>query len=219
MERRFKGVIFDMDGTLLDTIGDVEHCANLVLGRYGFPPLSRDFYGDHIHEGDENFVKKVLLHFGEVDGLADRVLIDMRREYESHCDVFTKPFEQIRELLTAVRDLGLKTAVLSNKEDGLVKGLARKMFPDNRFEEAIGTHGTEDRKPNPENALKIASSFEAHPSEVIMLGDSRIDMLTAAAAGMSLAGALWGYGSAEELDKSGAEILIGKPLDLLPHLK
>jgi phosphoglycolate phosphatase len=219
MARHFRGVIFDMDGTLLDTLGDVEHCTNLVLERYGFPPLSRDYYGDHIHEGDENFVKKVLLHFGETDGLVGKVLIDMRREYGAHCDVFTKPFDQIRELLSAVRDRGLKSAVLSNKEDGLVKELARKMFPDNRFEEAIGTHGTEDRKPNPGNALKIAAAFEASPSEVILLGDSRIDMLTAVAAGMVPAGALWGYGSAEELSTNGAEILIEQPLDLLTHLK
>jgi phosphoglycolate phosphatase len=218
MERHFKGVIFDMDGTLLDTLGDVEHCANLVLGRYGFPPLSRDFYGDHIHEGDENFVIKVLSHFGEVDGLVGRVLIDLRREYESRCDVFTKPFDRICELLSSLRNLGLKTAVLSNKEDGLVKELARKMFPGNRFEEAIGTHSREDRKPNPVNALRIASVFESRPAEVILVGDSRIDMLTAAAAGMVPAGALWGYGSAEELTKSGAEILIETPTDLLTHL-
>jgi phosphoglycolate phosphatase len=208
-----------MDGTLLDTLGDVEHCTNLVLARYGFPSLARDYYGNHIHEGDENFVRKVLLHFGETDGLVGKVLVDMRREYESHCDVFTRPFDQIRELLSVVRDLGLKTAVLSNKEDGLVKELARKMFPENRFEEAIGTHGTEDRKPNPANALKIASSFEASPPEIILLGDSRIDMLTALAAGMVPAGALWGYGSAEELSANGAEILVEKPLDLLAHLK
>jgi phosphoglycolate phosphatase len=219
MGRRFRGVIFDMDGTLLDTLGDVEHCTNLVLARYGFPPLAREYYGDHIHEGDENFVRKVLLHFGETDGLVGKVLVDMRREYESHCDVFTKPFDQIRELLSVIRDLGLKTAVLSNKEDGLVKELAVKMFPESRFEEAIGTHGTEDRKPNPENALKIASSFEASPSEIILLGDSRIDMLTALAAGMVPAGALWGYGSAEELSANGAGILVENPLDLLAHLK
>ncbi len=219
MGRFIRGVIFDMDGTLLDTLGDVEHCTNIVLGRYGFPPLSRDYYGGHIHEGDENFVKQVLLHFGETDGLVGKVLGDMRKEYESHCDVFTRPFGQIRELLNAVRDLGIKTAVLSNKEDGLVKELARKMFPDTRFTEAIGTHGTEDRKPNPANALRIAASFEARPSEVILLGDSRIDMLTALAAEMVPAGALWGYGSAGELSTNGAEILVEKPLDLLTHLK
>jgi phosphoglycolate phosphatase len=218
MGLRVKGVIFDMDGTLLDTLGDVEHCVNLVLKRYGFPTLSRESFGGLIHEGDENFVRTLLSRFGEVDGLAAKVLVDLRREYESHHDVFTVPFDGVRELLGAVRGLGLKTAVLSNKEDGLVKDLAAKMFPENGFEEAIGARGAEDRKPNPGNALKIASSFDARPSEIVLLGDSRIDMLTAAAAGMIAAGALWGYGSEEELSANGAGILVEKPLDLLAHL-
>jgi len=218
MRTTFKGIIFDMDGTLLDTLDDVVHSMNKILERHGSPHLGRDFYRASIHEGDENFVKKILAVMGNANGDHARLLKEFREEYEANCDVFTKPYDRVHDLLDAVREMGLRTAVLSNKDDRMVKELAAKMFPRNGFVEAVGMQDKAHRKPDPRNALFIARSLRAHPSEVLLLGDSAVDMKTAAAAGMLPAGALWGYGSAGELRESGASILVERPLDLLAHL-
>lgn len=211
----YKGVIFDLDGTLLDTIGDLADAMNHVLGRLGFPGHNIDTYKLLVGDGMENFVTKALPEEHRTKELIGRYVKELIREYDESALEKTKPFEGVKVLLKELHKRGIKLAILSNKTDKLAKNNVANLLPEELFEIVLGARPNIPNKPDPTSALEIAEILQLKPSEIVYLGDTNTDMKTASAAGMFPVGALWGSRTAEELTTGGAKKLLEKPIDLL----
>lgn len=215
---KYRAVIFDLDGTLLDTLNDIADSVNRVLGRCGLPEHSIEAYKYFIGDGVEELAARVLPDGRRDPTTVARLVTSIREEYGEHWADKTHPYEEIPELLDDLTVRGIKLAVLSNKPDGPTKLTVSRLLPRWQFELTIGAGPSVPKKPDPSTALEIAACLSIPPSEFLYLGDGDTDMKTASAAGMYAVGALWGFRSAEELSAGGAKALIEKPLDLLGFL-
>jgi len=216
----FKAVVFDLDGTLLDTIEDLTDSMNAALAAMGFPGRSIEEAKRMVGDGLDVFVRRALPDEARDDPrAAARLKEHMRSEYGIRRAVKTKPYEGIPALLEALGRREIPTAVLSNKPHQETVILIKKYFPGAEFRAVLGAREGVPPKPEPSAALEIARDFGLRPGEIIYLGDTNTDMQTAGAAGMFAVGALWGFRSAEELKSHGARVLLEKPLDLLSLLQ
>jgi phosphoglycolate phosphatase len=214
----YKSIIFDLDGTLLDTLEDIATSTNRVLGQFGFPQHSIESYKYFVGEGMENLATRVLpVSYRNATKVAEMVTL-INAEYSQHWADTTCPYKGIPELLQELTNLGIKMAVLSNKPDHFTKQMVSYLLPNWRFELVLGARPHVPKKPDPTAALEIAEYLNISPGECLYLGDTDIDMMTAKAAGMYPIGALWGFRTAEELLTNGAEKLILNPLDVLKIL-
>jgi phosphoglycolate phosphatase len=212
----FKAVIFDLDGTLLDTIQDLADSMNGVLGHFGFPVHALGEYKYFVGDGMQNLVRRSLPESVRDDApLISRCIEMMRRTYELNWRTSTRPYPGVPELLDALRGRGVKMAVLSNKPDDSTRKVVDGLLPAWRFEAVVGARPTVPLKPNPFSALEIAERLKLEAARFVYLGDTATDMKTANAAGMFAVGALWGFRDADELVASGAAKLIEKPAELL----
>ncbi len=215
----YKAVLFDLDGTLLDTLADLGDSMNGVLERFGLSGHSYEAYKYFVGAGMENLVRKALEASGGSEALSvETGLKEMRTEYAKRCNCKTRPYEGVPELLDALAARGVKMAILSNKADAFTQALTATLLAAWSFEVVAGERPTVKRKPDPQGAVEIAGLMGISPKEFLYLGDTAIDMLTANAAGMYAVGALWGFREADELLAAGAKTLIQHPLDLLKLL-
>jgi phosphoglycolate phosphatase len=212
---RFIATLFDLDGTLLDTIGDLADSMNAVLQRFGFPGHGREAYKQFVGEGMDMLARRALPEDRRDREMVDGCLLAMRAEYSSRWRENTRPYEGIPELLDALRDLQVRMAILSNKADDFTREMVRILLPHWVFDAVVGARPDVPKKPDPAAALKIARGLAISPVRILYLGDSGVDMQTARAAGMFPAGALWGFRTAAELKASGAQTLIRRPMDLV----
>lgn len=212
----FSAVFFDLDGTLLDTLGDIADSANRVLRELNLSTHNTDSYRHFIGNGVEMLMKRAL-----PESRQDRATIEsstqaFRRIYNQHWNVYTKPYDGVIDTLKELADRHLGLAVLSNKPDDLTKKCVRGFFPNCPFDVVTGHNNATPPKPHPAEANRIAEAMGVSPKKILFVGDSAVDMETARSAGMYPVGALWGFRSLEELRDSGAQILIEHPLDILP---
>lgn len=212
---KFKGVIFDLDGTLVDSLEDIADSMNKVLLRYGFETHDLQAYKYFIGNGIKNLVCEALPQSSREDEMILECFDSMMEEYRDHCTDKTKPYQGIGELLDELTKHNIRLSVFSNKVDELTKQVVSTLLPNWNFEVVIGASPDIPRKPNPEGAFLISQTLRIPPADLIYLGDTGIDMHTATSAGMYAIGALWGYRTAEELISNGAKSLIVHPLDLL----
>lgn len=215
MKTKFKAVIFDLDGTLLDTLYDLANSMNNVLKRYGYQIHPVEEYKYLAGGGVEELVIKSLPDNVKDEELIKNLVKDLLNEYELHCFDTTQPYEGITDLLNLLYERGIRTAVLSNKQDKFTKLMVNKLLSSGKFEIIFGLREGKPKKPDPTSAIEIANMMKLDTCEFIFLGDSNIDIQTAILAGMYPVGALWGFRTAEELLSSGAKILINKPLELI----
>jgi len=214
----YKAVLFDLDGTLLDTLTDLADATNRALHRLGFPGHPRDGFRYFIGDGVETLIQRVLpKEHCDASTMAECATL-MRKEYGQCWAATTRPFEGIPELLDALTARGIPMAVLSNKPDEFTKLCVAQLLPGCQFAAVLGAGPSLPRKPDPTGAREIARRLGVVPGEFAYLGDTNTDMRTAVAAGMFPVGALWGFRSADELAASGAKVLLKKPLDLLQVL-
>jgi phosphoglycolate phosphatase len=213
-----KAIIFDLDGTLLNTLNDLGNAMNRVLSNRGFAIHPIDEYRFLIGNGVEKLVKRALPEKNR-DELTVRTCITLfLEEYQNNSNRDTRPYEGIPELLDALKERGLKTAILSNKPHDTTISCVSELLERWRFDIVLGHRDGTLHKPDPAGALEIAHRLNIPPEEFLYLGDSGVDMETATAAGMFPVGVLWGFRDAEELSKSGAQALISHPLKLLDLL-
>jgi len=215
---KFQAVIFDLDGTLLDTIDDLANSMNSVLSRKGFPIHDREAHKHFVGDGLRVLVRRSLPEGMRNDSEIDACLSLLKEEYGRRWDECTRPYDGIPELLVALKQRGLKTAVLSNKVDSFTKLIVEKFLPDAGFEVIYGERPTVPKKPNPTGAVEISEIFGIPTDRFLYIGDTDIDMKTAVSAGMYAVGAMWGFREARELADGGAKVIIPKPgalLDLL----
>jgi len=215
---KFKGIIFDLDGTLVDSLEDIAESMNKVLLRYGFETHDLQAYKYFIGNGIKNLVREALPHYSREDEMISKCFDLMMEEYRDHCTVKTKPYQGIGELLDELTKHDIRLSVFSNKVDELTKKVVSTLLPNWNFEVVIGASSDIPRKPNPEGAFLISETLRIPPADLIYLGDTGIDMQTATRASMYAVGALWGYRTDEELISNGAKNLILHPLDLLKLL-
>jgi phosphoglycolate phosphatase len=212
----FKAVIFDLDGTLLDTLEDIADAANHVLSQRGFPTHDTDAYRHFVGDGVNILLTRVLPEKNQNEEVVAECVQAFREAYGHHWNVRTRPYEGVPEMLDGLTAKGLKMAVLSNKPDDFAKKCVAELLSKWRFEVVFGFHNGIPPKPDPGGALQIAELMDTEPEQILYLGDTDVDMKTALAAGMFPVGALWGFRSVEELRNSGAETVIALPQDLLP---
>lgn len=220
MEKKLKypGIIFDLDGTLLDTIDDLADSMNQVLRDLGFPTHTVGAYKYFVGEGVETLIRRALPEDQLRPELLDQCLGALREEYSLRWENKTRPYPGIPELLDHLTGLGLKMAILSNKLDHFTRIMVARLLPRWRFEPVFGARPSVPKKPDPAGALEIAEALHLVPDHFIYLGDTGIDMKTASAAGMAPVGVLWGFRPADELRTQGARWLIEKPGDLVSIL-
>jgi phosphoglycolate phosphatase len=213
-----KAVIFDLDGTLLDTIEDITEASNRAFGARGLSPFSIEHMKTLVGDGAGELVRKAFAARG-VPSLTDAdvaaILRDYRREYETCWRKHSHPYPGIPELLDELARRGAKTAVLSNKAQMFTAVMVAEIFAGHRFDLVRGALPEVPLKPDPAPALAIAAELGIAPEACAFVGDTNVDMKTARAANMFAVGALWGFRTAEELRSSGAAVLIAAPSDLL----
>ena len=209
---KFKLIIFDLDGTLIDTLSDIEHIFNYVLIQNGYEERSKIFYKNNIGNGFENLLRKCLPdNFkGDFDFLANSV----RDRYESHLNTKTIVFDGITTVLEHLKKNKVKIAVISNKLHSLAIRSVETYF--NSYEiKVIGAEGGFPRKPSPDSTIHMLQHFNCHSSDALFVGDSIVDIKTAQNANVSSVGAIWGNGDEEDFKKQGSDFILEKPQDLL----
>jgi len=214
----YRAVIFDLDGTLLDTLEDIADSANKVLTGRGFPTHAVDDYRFFVGDGVKKLVERALPPGERNESLLESCLMEMREVYGRNWNIKTRPYEGIPELLASLNDRGIKRAVLSNKPEELTKACVSELLPGWTFDAVVGHSENTPHKPDPAGALTLARRLNVMPTDVVLVGDSDIDMKTAVNAGMYPAGATWGFRPREELVAAGARSLLDRPADLLAIL-
>lgn len=215
MVMRFKAVLFDLDGTLLDTLEDIARSMNTVLMSAGFSPHPVEAYRRFIGEGIANLVRRALPEQVTDERFVQKHVSAMIEEYGRRWAEHTRLYPEIAELLDELTKRNIKMAVLSNKMDTFTKKMVKTFLGVWRFEEVLGARHSLPQKPDPAGALHISRKCTIKPEEFIYLGDSNIDIRTALHAGMFSVGALWGFQTANQLRSAGAHTLIATPLELL----
>ncbi len=219
MGNLFQAAIFDLDGTLLDTIYDLSDAMNRGLLQYGFPTLPLQHHKNAVGNGLRKYSERSIPKDKLTDELLDRFVKDVGAHYKENCTVETKVFEGIEELLSYMTEQGISIHILSNKVDDFVHKLVRHYFDENMFGCVYGERENVPKKPNPEAALSIAEEIGIHPSEILFIGDSVYDVMTGNAAGMCSVAACWGYQSEERLRTQNPAFLAHTPLEIISYLK
>ena len=196
--------LFDLDGTLLNTIGDLAVSCNAVLALRGLPQHSYEDYCRFVGNGIMRLVERALPEALRTPYTVDAVRRDFVAYYLAHIDEHTLPYEGIPELLAELQRRGVRLAVASNKFQAGTEKLIGRYFPDIRFDVVLGQRPDVPLKPDP-----------AVVGEVLYVGDSGVDMQTAAAAGVRSAGVTWGFRTRAELEQSGARHIVDRPAELL----
>lgn len=209
---KYRAVIFDLDGTLCDTIADIAASVNLTMSAMGFPERSVEHTALGMNRGSRNLIAHALPE-GADDGVVDGALSLYKEIYAEHlCDT-TAPYPGMAELVKTLRLRGVKTAVLSNKPDAHVKRLVGHCFP-GMFDEVVG-QGRYQIKPSPEGPLAVAGLLGVSPKETLFVGDSDVDVMTARNAGMVSVGVTWGYRTPDVIARAGADFIVGTPEEII----
>lgn len=212
-----KALVFDLDGTLLDTLEDLADAVNAALREAGFAGHPVDAYRYFVGDGMETMLRRAA-PAGTGDAALAALALGLRKTYAANWDAKTRPYPGVQTMLEALARAGLPFAVLSNKPQDFTALCVRRFFPGIAFTAVQGSPRGGKAKPDPAMALALAQSFGVSPAEVLFVGDSSVDMDTATAAGMIAAGALWGFRTRDELVAHGARVLLEKPGDVLAQL-
>ena len=216
---QYKAVIFDLDGTLLDTLDDLADSLNQVLLAKGFPPHPLDRYRYLVGNGAATLVSSALPPEKRCPELEAQCLEAFQENYNNNWNRKTKPYPGITELLDSLSAMDLKLAVFTNKIQHFAELCIKEFLTDWEFAKILGQTDGIPLKPDPTGPLEIARCLEITPQEFLYLGDSDVDMITAVKAKMFPVGALWGFRPKKELIEAGAQELIEKPTELLKFIR
>ena len=215
---KHKAVLFDLDGTLLDTIEDLTDSMNASLRRLALPPRSVAECKRFVGDGVEAFALRSLPPDRRDERTVAACVAVMREEYGRRWSTKTRPYDGIAELLNGLAERGVAMAVLSNKPDDFTRLMVGKLLSGRRFDAVFGARRAVAKKPDATAAGQIAHLLALKAEEFLSVGDTNTDMETANAAGMFPVGALWGFRTAAELSASGAKALVERPTDVLGYL-
>jgi len=211
---RFEGVIFDLDGTLLNTIEDLADSVNAALVRADLPDRPLDYYYTAVGDGAETMVWRCLPEELRSEGLLARVHAYTREEYARRWNHKTKPYDGIPDMLDSLSKAGMRIAILSNKPHASTLKVVAEFLPHWDFAPVRGAREDVPIKPDPQAALDIADHCGIAPEKWIYVGDTDTDMQTARAARFFAVGVSWGFRSIEELREHGADMIADHPADI-----
>lgn len=211
-------VIFDLDGTLLDSLSDIANAANEVLAELSLPVHPVNDYRFMVGDGVAMLFERALPSDRREAALIERCVEGFRRTYERHWNQSSRPYDGIVELLDTLVSWQRKLAVLSNKPQKFTERCVREYFSEWPIAPVFGQRAGVPRKPDPAGALEIAAHFQVAPADCLYLGDSLVDMQTACRAGMFAVGALWGFRPRSELEAHGAAAVVAHPREVLDLL-
>jgi haloacid dehalogenase superfamily, subfamily IA, variant 1 with third motif having Dx(3-4)D or Dx(3-4)E len=214
----YEAIVFDLDGTLVDSLQDIADAMNRTLQHFGYPVFPTDTYRYFVGNGLRTLVWKSLPEDKKAEKYVDETLIVMMSEYGKTTVNKTVLYPGIPELLDASVQRGYKLAVLSNKADSLTQKIVAKLLNKWTFDIVLGASERFPRKPDPEAAIYISDQMNISANQFLYLGDTGVDMQTANAAGMYPVGVTWGFRAREELIENGAQLIIDKPEELIPKL-
>lgn len=219
MKTTFKAAIFDLDGTLLDSIGDLSCAMNETLVSCGFPTFPLPYHKSAVGNGIRAYAQKCIPAGKDTPEFLDEFVRQMEARYDQSCTATTTPFEGIVPLLDYLREQHILLNVLSNKVDSFAKNMIHHYFDSYGFHCVYGERPNVPKKPAPDAALAIAKECDAAPCEVIFIGDSIYDVMTGKNAGMVSIAAGWGYQSEEMLKEKMPDLIAHSPLDIIDFLK
>jgi phosphoglycolate phosphatase len=211
---KIKGIIFDLDGTLVDSLADIGEAMNLVLSRHGLPVHEIRDYAWFVGDGLDLTVARAIPSFMRKDNFVSELLKEFRGFYQTSCLDKTGPYPGIVHMLQALEERGVITAVLSNKSEDFTRHIVQSLFPDNRFRNISGVGPNVPKKPDPTETLRILGSWNIRPEEGLFVGDLPADMETARRAGMRAVGVSWGFRGTEGFREENVG-LISQPSELL----
>ncbi len=213
---RHKLVVFDLDGTLINSLPDISAAANKMLSQYGKSAHTVDEYKFFVGNGSKKLVERILPDFTEEQQAeALKIYKDL---YQQKLVVNTAPYPGIRELLLSLKAEGIKIGVCTNKHYSAVNEILGKVFPEIEFDAVAGERTGIPKKPDPANVNNIIKELDIDKSKTVYVGDSDVDMETGYRAGVMTVGVLWGYRPLENMIKAGGKIFISQPSALLDIL-
>ncbi|QKF60254.1 HAD family hydrolase [Aliarcobacter lanthieri] len=210
-------VIFDLDGTLLDSIEDIAVSMNKVLESLNLPTHNIKDYKYFVGSGVDILVENALGKFSKE--IKDEAIKRFKLEYDGKLHSKTIPYEGIYELLNELKKLNYNLAVLSNKPHEFTVSYVNHFFQDYGFKEVHGQKDNVPKKPNPQAAIEIAKSLNVPCEKVFFIGDTKVDMQTAKSANMLAIGVLWGFRDEQELREFGADFIVKTPMEILNIIK
>jgi phosphoglycolate phosphatase len=211
---RFKASLFDLDGTLLDTLDDLADTANAALTALRFPVHPTDSYRYFVGDGLRVLVERIVPATCSEEQIAECEHI-FKKKYAAHWADKSRPYPGIEEMISRLHDMGLKLAILSNKPDDFTGLCVDRFFPANTFQCVQGQREGIPKKPDPAGALIIAERLGMEPAEILYVGDTATDMKTGKSAGMKTAGVLWGFREISELEQNGADYIVSHPREIV----
>ncbi len=215
---KITAVIFDLDGTLINSLEDLAESSNEVLTKYGFEGHPIESYKKFIGNGIRQLVKNAAPANTE-ESLIDDILRDLRSIYNKNYINKTLPYDNIQSMLEKLKELNIKMAVCSNKPNSMTNEIVQKLLGKDYFGVIFGEREGVPRKPDPASLLEAAKYLEVEPERTIYLGDSGGDMICARKAEMIAVGVLWGFRERDELIDCGAQILLSNPMELVEYIK
>lgn len=209
-------IIFDMDGTVLNTLDDLTDSVNYVFSKFGLPARSRDEYRQFFGNGI-GYAMKCAAPEGTPDSLIEEMIPVFKEYYDIHCLDKTGPYEGIIDLMKELRDSDYKLAIVSNKIDSAVKELNERFFSE-YVSVAIGERPGVNRKPAPDTVFAALAELGSSPDEAVYIGDSEVDLMTAKNSNLPCIAVLWGFRDRDYLIKNGASAFAKTPEDIISYL-
>ncbi|MBD5545117.1 MAG: HAD family hydrolase [Lachnospiraceae bacterium] len=215
-----KLVIFDLDGTLTDSLKSIQYCTNLTMREFGYAPLPLEPFRYFVGDGANELVKRALKASGDQE-LAhyEKAMERYRHIFQENCMYEVKPYEGILELLHALKERGMLLAVNSNKPQEGTVDVIQQVFGADCFQMLVGQIPGRERKPSPAGIFHIADTLGVAMEEIIYVGDTCTDMKTGKNAGVFTVGVLWGFRDRQELEENKADVIIEKPMELMEYLE
>jgi phosphoglycolate phosphatase len=211
----YKLVIFDLDGTLADTLESMATAGNEMLITCGLHERAVEEYKYYVGDGSDVLVKRVLTVEGDQElklfEKANRLYLDLLEKYSTF---HVKLYDGIKEMLDTLKDKGIKIAILTNKPHATAIGVVNQLFEEGYIDKILGQQVGIKKKPDKEGAMILAEYFQVSPEECVYVGDTNVDMLTGNAAGMYTVGVTWGFRTEEELREHNAHRIIHHPTEL-----
>ena len=209
--------IFDLDGTLVNSIYDLADGMNYAISKRGFETHDYEKYKKMVGNGISVLADRAMvIPVGSADPeMKEAILADFRAYYKVHCMDKTLPYENIKELLDELDKRNIMYSVMSNKDDGFSKKIVKALFPENEFASIWGKRDGFERKPSPQAVWTLIDELNVKKDECLYIGDSDVDVMTAQNAGLRFCGVKWGFRSVEELKDAGAKFIAETPFDIL----
>lgn len=210
-----QAIIFDLDGTLIDSLADIADSCNRVLAAHGFAEHTLEAYRYFVGDGVRNLWLRILPPEARVEPVLVQCMRAYSADYARNWRVKTRPYDGVPDLLHSLAARGMEMAVLSNKPHDFTRQCVEGLLAGHEFAVVLGASPQFPHKPDPASALHVAGRLGVPPADCLYLGDTATDMQTATAAGMYALGALWGFRHADELLAAGARALLPAPGDVL----